>query len=138
MQFISKKCDKHCVIRVPSSERYAGANDDKRIDGSNFYRLRFDGNLGDRTHRAMRRPCCGMYDAPADSPAAVWFYRMQGEDWDRTGDTFARARMRYLEKYYHGPKRKDTRYVKRHRPSANAEATAVDVLLTLTAVNGGL
>ena len=110
LRFISKNCDQHCVIKVPSSEKFTGAKDDKRIDSSNFYRLRFDGNLGDRTHRAMRRPCCGLYDAPADSPAAVWFYRMQGEDWDRTASTFKMARTRYLEKYYHGPKRKDARY----------------------------
>ena len=75
-----------CTIKVSSSERYvsAGPSEDERIAWCNYDRHKPTFSLGDRQHLALRRACCGIYDAPADSPAAVWFYRMEGTDWDRT------------------------------------------------------
>ena len=123
-----------CAITVTSSERHvsAGPSEDARITWCNYDRHKPTFNLGDRQHIAMRRECCGIYDAPADSPAAVWFYRMEGTDWDRTAKALADARTRYLEKYRHGPKRKDSRYSKRQKRCVQPRDEAQEGLLALS------
>ena len=122
-----------CTIKVTSSERYvsAGPSEDERIAWCNYDRHKPTFNLGDRQHLALRRACCGIYNAPADSPAAVWFYRMEGKDWDRTAKTLAEARTRYLEKYHHGPKRKDSRYSKRQKLCVQPRDEGQEGLLAL-------
>ena len=122
-----------CAITFRSSASYVSAvpSEDARITWANYDRYKPTFNLGDRQHLAMRRECCGIYAAPADSPAAVWFYRMEGTDWDRTAKTLADARTRYLEKYRHGPKRKDSRYSKRQKRCVQPRDEGQEGLLAL-------
>ena len=133
---INKRTQKACgcAIMVTSSERHisAGPGEDGRITWANYDRHKPTFNLGDRQHLAMRRECCGIYDAPADSPAAVWFYRMEGTDWDRTAEALAAARSRYQEKYRHGPKRKDSRYSKRQKRCVQPRDKGLEGLLALS------
>ena len=122
-----------CAITFRSSASYVSAvpSEDARITWANYDRYKPTFNLGDRQHLAMRRECCGIYAAPADSPAAVWFYRMEGTDWDRTAEALAAARSRYQEKYRHGPKRKDSRYSKRQKRCVQPRDEGQEGLLAL-------